>query len=375
MNIIEYINNIDREDISIHIPQGLLSDEATCRNGVLLISHELSKTGAPLQLLELAKTLCELGYQPFIYSLSEGDLINDYLDMNIPVICGIGPAQSAEWIDKLVADFRIVFINTLLLAAYVRYLTNAKRHIFWWIHESSFMFKEKYCVDIPINHNLKILAASEKTRTNISKYIKRDSALLNVCVEDCNVFETTVSDKKRFLWAGFLDYNKSPETLFKAILDLPASYAEKAEFIVVGQSRKDNEYAKLVETFASKLSNIKYINALPHQEFLRLMSTTDAVIVTSIEETTSLVAVEGLMLDKIVVVSEGCGIAKYINTGISGFVFPTLDFKKLQEIIEFIIDNDDNLIDIKNMGRSIYESEYSCTIFRNTLKNILDDNI
>ena len=204
MNIINYFNHIDRDDISIHLPENFISSKEEYNNPVLLISHELSRTGAPIQLLELAKALCALGYQPFVYSLSEGDLIYDYMNINIPVICQLGSVPSADWINRLVDDYNIIFVNTLLLASYVRYLSTRSKRIFWWIHESSFYFKEQYCTDIPKSENINILAASEITGTYITKYLKRNSSLLNVCVEDYLLSENIPFEKSVFYGQVFL---------------------------------------------------------------------------------------------------------------------------------------------------------------------------
>ena len=75
MNIREYIESIDREDIFIHLPENYNTDEELV-NGILLISHELSTTGAPIQLNELSSALMALGYTPFVFSMSYGTLIN-----------------------------------------------------------------------------------------------------------------------------------------------------------------------------------------------------------------------------------------------------------------------------------------------------------
>ncbi len=372
MNISKYITKIDRDDISIHIPNNLSCNDSECLKGVLLISHELSRTGAPIQMLVLAKALLALGYQPFVYSLSEGELINDYMDINVPVICGMGPAQNAEWIDKLVYDFDIIFINTLLLVAYVRYFASSPKRVFWWIHESAHLFKEKYCTDIPNSSRLTILAASEKTQSHISKYMQRDSDLLNVCVQDSYVLKNGTSYKTTFLWSGFLDFNKAPEILFKAVLNLPKEYLNKTEYIVVGQSRNNNEYAELVKMISSKLPNIHFMNAIGHEDFLKLINSVDSVIVTSLEETTSLVAVEGFMMGKIVICSEGCGITKYIDDTKNGFVFPTRDSKKLSEIIQFVADKKNDLDILRHSGRILYEKNYSFNIFISSIKILLD---
>ena len=217
MNILDYITKIDRDDISIHLPPEFLRYNTECLNAILLISHELTRTGAPIQLLMLAKTLSVLGYQPFVYSLSGGDLIEEFIKIGIPVICGFGPAQSVEWINELVRDFNCIFINTLQLSEYVRYLSISKKHIFWWIHESSFMFSESDCIGIPKSKTLKILAAGEKCSDSIRKYLNIEPTVLNICVEDQGISSKEPSKKTVFLWAGTLDLNKAPDILLKAI--------------------------------------------------------------------------------------------------------------------------------------------------------------
>ncbi len=372
MNIINYFNRIDRDDISIHLPENFISSKEEYNNPVLLISHELSRTGAPIQLLELAKALYALGYQPFVYSLSEGDLIYDYININVPVICQLGSVPSADWINRLVDDYNIIFVNTLLLASYVRYLSTRSKRIFWWIHESSFYFKEQYCTDIPKSENINILAASEITGTYITKYMKRNSSSLNVCVEDYLLSENSSFEKSVFLWSGFLDYNKAPDILFEAILKLPSEYLEKSEFFVIGQSHSNNEYADLVKLISSRLPNIHFMDAINHDEFLKLMNKVSSVVITSIEESTSLVAVEGLMMKKVVICSNGCGISRYIKNHEDGFIFPVRASDKLLEIIKYVIDNNKKLDMIRQHGRIIYENNYSFEIFKKRLKMLLN---
>ncbi len=373
MNISNYIKKIDRNDISIHLPPELLTESSEAPEGILLISHELTLSGAPIQLFMLAKALINLGYQPVVYSLSEGDLIDDYIKINVPVICGIGPAESAEWVDELVRGFKYIFVNTLPMAPFVRYLSDDTRRIFWWIHESSYLFKDKYCTDIPRSSGLQILAVSEVCSGHIRKYMNSDSQIFNICVVDQGTSYKRSSDKAVFLWAGILDHNKAPEILLKAIMSLPENYVCKSEFIIVGQTHHnhENEYAKLVKEIASKLPNTCFMDTMKHNEFLKLMDTVDSIVVTSMEETMSAVAVEGLMKGKIVICTDGCGVANHIKTMESGFVYPVRDSQKLSEIFKKVIDDNDNLGYLRTAGRKTYETTFTYDVFKKNLGDIL----
>lgn len=376
MNISDYIERIDRDDISIHLPPALLTENTEVVKGVLLISHELTLSGAPIQLYMLAKALIDLGYQPIVYSLSEGDLIDDYIKMNVPIICGIGPAKSAEWVNELVRGFKYIFVNTLPMVSFVRYLSGANRQIFWWIHESSYLFKDKYCTDIPNTSGLRILAVSEICSDHIKKYMGLDSTLFNICIEDQGTSYKLTSNKTVFLWAGIMDPNKAPEILLNAIFNLPENYICESEFIIVGQTHHDheNEYAILVKEIASKLPNTRFMDTMDHNEFLKLMNTVDSIVVTSMEETMSAVAVEGLMKNKIVVCTEGCGIAKYIKNMQNGFVVPVRNSQKLCETLKYIIDNNDNLSQLRLSGRKVYQTFFTYDVFKQHLEKILTES-
>ena len=371
MNINEYISKIDRDDILIHIPHNLTDENACIDNVVLLISHELSRTGSSIQLLFMTKALQMLGYHPFVFSLSGGDLINDFMDIDVPVICGVDPEITSEWIDKLTDGFDIIFINTLTMVGYVRYLVKQSKHVFWWIHENSYWFKNDCITDIPFSPRLTILAASEKTKEHIKLYMKRESTLLNVCVEDKCVCEKHQSEKITFIWSGTLDNNKAPDVLLEALLHLPNELTQRTEFLIVGHDRTNDRYSELVKSIAVKLPFVRLMNAMDHSDFLKLMDEVDSVIVTSIEETTSMVAVEGFMKGKIVICSEGCGVARYMEDKINGFVFKTCDSKMLSEIIKYVIDNISDLEYIMHSGRLLYEKHYLFDSFKSNLENIL----
>ncbi len=371
MNFIDYINRIDGDDVSIHIPNEFMLDHNEFSNVVLLISHELSRTGAPIQLMEFAKALCEIGYNPIVYSLSEGDLVYNYMNINVPVICRSGSSISAEWIDELVSGINLIIINTLVLSSFVRYLVNDTRRVFWWIHESSFMFNKKHYLNIPVSPNLKIIAASEKCRGHITNYMRKEASILNVCIEDCGVSEKNSYDKISFLWAGTLDYNKAPEILLEAVFQLPQSYLEKSNFIIVRHSYINNEYSNLIDNLSLKSKNIYLVDSMDHNEFIDLIDSVDSVVITSIEETMNTVAIEGLMKGKVVICSDGCGNIEYIKNNKTGFVFPVRDSKALSEIFKYIIDNIEKLNDLRKAGRSVYEKNFTFDIFKQHVKSLL----
>jgi glycosyltransferase involved in cell wall biosynthesis len=104
---------------------------------------------------------------------------------------------------------------------------------------------------------------------------------------------------------------------------------------------------------------------------MELMGKSDAVIVSSVEETTSLVAVEALMMKKVLICSDGCGVTSYLEDGKNAFVFPTKDTDALCEKIKYTADNFGGLQAVAEAGRSVYEAHYSKENFARELEELL----
>lgn len=373
MKIIEYIELIDRDDILIHVPNEV-SYEEDCDRCILLISHELSRTGAPQQLIELAVSLLEQGYRPFVYSLSEGDLIEDFSNIDVITICEIKPSYNSKWMSDFISIFEVIFINTLLLADYVKLLAPVTKKLFWWIHESSFLFDLGNSTDIPDTPSLKIIAASTKTEQSIKRYLNRNSTVINVCTRDYRLQDSANRNSKTvFLWAGSIDYNKAPDLLLRAIAGLTQDELSEFEVLLYGQKRRKNEYTDLVEKFIDLFPNIHLMEPVSHDELMSVMKDVDAVVITSNEESTGLVAVEGLMMGKPVICSDGCGVADNLDNGVSGLVFRSGDQQDLTDKIRFSILHPQEINKIGSEGRSVYEKNYSYEIFNRRIISLLDE--
>ncbi len=375
MKVKEYIDRIDREDLCIHINSGELLEEE-CFRSVLLISHELTRTGAPLQLLQLTDVLIELGYKPFVYSISGGNAEEDFISRGVVTICGTGNTDNADWVIGLADFFDTIFINTLILASYVRLLAPRAKRTFWWIHESSFVFDKVYCGEIPDTPSFSILAASHVVSEHVKHYLDRDALLLNVSVNDYGRSVPGIKkdhEKIVFLWAGVIYYVKALDVLLEAILDLEAEYMSRIEFWIIGRSSQENEYTGLAEKFAESFSNVFFWETVPHDDLMRLMDEADSVVVTSLEETTSMMAVEGMMKSKIVICSDGCGVTRYITDKNNGLIFKTGDHEGLSRKIKYVVDNYDDLDDMRCRARKVYDMNYSSVIFKKSLSCILEN--
>jgi len=98
---------------------------------ILLITHQLDFSGAPLALLSLSKVLIKLNHSLVIASLKYGPLINNFLKL------GINPFEPTKHLDD---DFDIIIANTTPSVPHAVQFTKNPKKIIAWIHESQFYF-------------------------------------------------------------------------------------------------------------------------------------------------------------------------------------------------------------------------------------------
>lgn len=96
---------------------------------VLLISHQLDYSGAPLALLELSRALRESGHEVHLAALGSGPLGNEF------IAGGVRPFRpGGEPIDLVVA-------NTVVSVPAALALAPSADRVLAWIHETAFFFR------------------------------------------------------------------------------------------------------------------------------------------------------------------------------------------------------------------------------------------
>lgn len=96
---------------------------------VLLISHQLDYSGAPLALLELAGVLRDLGHEVHLAALAPGPLGDEF------VARGVGPMPSAN------RTFDLYVANTVVSVPAALALAPSPDAVLAWIHETGFFFR------------------------------------------------------------------------------------------------------------------------------------------------------------------------------------------------------------------------------------------
>ncbi len=359
-------NRLDSDSAYIYLGKNInLNDHVN--KSVMLVSHMLTRTGAPTVLLEAAKAFKQNDVSVWLLCSIDGELRESFIEEGINVIIHPHYATDNQWFNDSLKIFNLWIINTLTLVDDFSRLNSTSENIIWWIHENEYWFNhfKESIHSIKLGEHSKILAAGPYVKDMIKKYMHLDVDILNFYIEDIGRCpHKTDYNKVIFLHAATIDGLKGQGILCDAINLLDSDIMSKCEFIFCGNTENANIYelSKIYNTLC-KYRNVKLIPQLSREDLYKLYDDIDAVIVPSIVEPTSAVMVEIMMKGKFGICSDVCGIARYLEDGKSGFVFKTQDSQALADKISYVVNNINISTTIGDEARKVYEHIYSKDIF------------
>lgn len=338
---------------------------------VLLVSHELSVTGAPNVLLNIAKHFKETNIAPFVITLKEGPMRKNFEALEIPVllfnITNYNKSQLLPFVEKF--DFAIA--NTVMSYDFVKLFENVIPTV-WWLHETNFhqtIFKRGYSFVTSILNNAKnISVGTNYVKNDIIQYNKNIKKL-TYFIEEFDAYPKEKSDKINFSIIGSIDKRKAQDIFIEAIIAMPEEYRKKAIFNIVG--RGDSFMEKLKDK-AQGIDEIIWHGLISSKEAYRqLLSNADVLVCVSRDDPDPVVVTEACMIGVPCIVTKSVGQSEYIKDGENGFVIDTENVEQLKNLMMKIIDNPQMLENISKKTKSVYEENYTKAIFEKRLNEII----
>ena len=356
----------------------LVNEKQDCKSkSLLIISNVLGFHGAPITVLGMVLNARKMGYCVSVAAPGGDQAFIDELNLaGASVILQDGIEHASEDALKWTNKYDKVIVNSIPMISCALKIS-ANRRTILWLHDSpEAYYSLKFWWDVIQKglegKNLKIIAVSKRAIENFRRffYYTNEIGILTPYLQDWYLHETPAkNDCMVFAIIAPIVENKGQHILLEAIHYLK-SYGN-IKFIFVGRSNKST-YSKEILEEISQENCCEFLGEKTRKEMGRLYQTVDAVIVPSKEETLSLAAVEAMMMKKVCIVSDHCGIAEYIKNGENGFVFPIHDVKALADTIEWCIDNKEKCVEIGDNARKIYEESFSLSGFKNSFNEVLN---
>ena len=376
-NVQQVIEIIDREKLILYVGNGVEMDTDASKR-IVLFTHELKRSGAPSVLLDMSKVLLEMGYSVFLISDEDGELLEEFVECGVNVVLYEELTNDPHWLVKIAEVFPIILVNTMVSLHLVNFLATYAQELYWWIHEAEvgIMNWAERVKEAPRVPALKILAASPLIKKNISDYWDRESVLLNFYIEDVPATEVPRDKKINIINVGDVNGNKGQDILKKAFMMLDDNTKQKCDLYFCGDNQRYNEELLLdILDFVDANENVHMLEGMSKSELYEVYDEVDIIVVASHYESTSAVAVEGIMKGKLCICTDVCGVCEYLKHGESAYTFKRGDAESLKEVLEKAINHYDELGEIRENGRKVFEKVYTKVVFRKNLEEILDNTV
>lgn len=372
---------------TVYLPERLKEiEESRSGRRVLLISHELSLTGAPLVLLYFAQTLTHLGYQPVMIGPADGPMREENTKSGIPTIIDAGILQDGSNVVEWVKMFDLVVANTIVVAAAVERLSAVRIPVLWWIHESMASYDNPELVrHIParLPEHISVYCVCNYARQCLLRVRPAYSIrILHYTMPDIGeaagqrAFALPPHDGKKVLTLiGTLEPRKGHDILEAALNMLPEHVREQCFFVIVGRPCADASYETVMRMCRRYPDSVHYYEFLSRDEIYALHHMTDCLLCVSRDDPLPCVITEALSAGKPVISTENTGYAPILKKMHSGMIYGRDDPAELVACLETYIMNPDAAHEISSHARATYETYFSQTVFERSVRQILRERL
>ena len=243
---------------------------------ILLVSHQLDYSGAPLALLQLAKSLIRLGNQVSISSLKTGPLLDDFIKLGVLLFDREKNTKD---------DYDLIIANTVLSIPPSLGFSKSSKKVLAWIHESTYFFNVLRAS--PKTFQLdEIRFAAFPSKFQIDEFSKWMPSALKFQLKNCVEIPSDIITSE----------NRAPYLVCSGEWE-----ARKAQDCLVRHLAHLNDFPEIHFIGAIKplhLSSEKFIftGYLPPLEAKIQIANSRGVISCAISETQNLVAIEAMQL-------------------------------------------------------------------------------
>ena len=161
----ELLRFLDSTDSKVYGREIIEDYEDNANKSILLVSHELSFSGAPIVLLNLAESLKRKGFQTIMICGLDGEKFSENAALKgIPVVY-YPELQKSDMIARIRKLFVRIIVSTIRCVHVIRQLNATDSSVMWWIHEAGCCYRRGTAKEMPdrVADNIHIYSGDRKS--------------------------------------------------------------------------------------------------------------------------------------------------------------------------------------------------------------------
>ncbi|WP_461401202.1 glycosyltransferase [Flavitalea sp.] len=360
--------------VPVKIYPGRQSDYQASDKDVILVCHDLTRSGAPIMLYNICTVLLRQGYFVVVYCAKDGPLKSMYNEIGVTVFIDPLILTNHHSFEKFAINFNYIICNTVVNWPIVRQMQDKVKTV-WWLQEAKvidhFINEQDFISTLGSANN--IVGVSDYSLGMIRKYNSKYRKIYNACYDfyDPAKHDKDPSARINFTIVGSIESRKGHDVLFKALGFLEEEILDRLAVRVVGRVLDPNFDAMIRQQIPAK-AVITFTGEISNAEAVRLVAGADVIVCPSRDDPFPVVLVEGFCMSKTCLVSDATGFAELIEHGENGFVFASEDAEELADIMRNIVLRSSELDPIGRSAREVYLKELSIPVLEQRLLPYLE---
>ncbi|MBR3275064.1 MAG: glycosyltransferase [Eubacterium sp.] len=339
---------------------------------VLLVSHSLNLTGAPVAVKSFAESLLRLGKKPVIVSPDDGD-IRSYLTEEGISVWVYPDIYKNSLIAQNAGLFRLILVCTIVGGPLIETLNGVETPVIWWIHEASVSYQEEFISHMPqtLRPNITVCCGGQYAEKQLKqRRPEYNTYQLLYSVPDKSGEYTgefsaleRKADKTVFAIVGTQEKRKGQDVLVKAIRMLTEENRKKAVFVFVGKEDYKPIHEDVFHLNEDFPLNTLVIDQLTPDELDKLYKRMNCLICASTDDPMPIVVTDAMANSKLVICSENTGSADLISMNKAGLIYRNNDPVELAACISEVIKGIHDKEEICRRARITFEEYFTTAVF------------
>ena len=357
------------------------ADETGHGRALLFVSHDLSWSGAPLILLQVAKWCRVRGFFVVLMSPQDGPLREKFVEAGVPVIADPLITKSHPSFAQFAREFDCVIASTIFAAPIVRAAKAEGIPHLWWIHEgrvAEHYLGEDADLRLALAEADLIVTPDTVSAQVYQPFTEHSIRILPYGISDpvggIAVATNRKSGPVSFLLLGTIEHRKGQRVLLEALRKLPAEILRDSCFRIVGRPH-DVAIAGEVQAAAKGSSYLIYGGSVSHAEALALIRDTDVMMSCSWDETGPLILMEALAFGKPILSTSVGTVGENLTSEEGGLFFRPGDARALAAAIARLVREPDLLARLQRNARASYDKHFAFPRFGEGFETLVHEAI
>jgi GT2 family glycosyltransferase/glycosyltransferase involved in cell wall biosynthesis len=358
-----------QEEFKLHFPQIRACAPYQPSESVVIISHDLSGSGAPKVVYDMAAALIEEGNFVTVISPSDGTFRDRLLKIGAAVIIDPLILLANENSTSIVKNFDNIIVNTALGWIIIDKLKNTDS-VHWYIHETELvknLAADNFEFERVIQSAKNIWTGSKMSSDVLELYgVKPEILPYGVHAPLKHVPDKPI----RIVVFGSYEPRKGQDLAVIGFKDLPQDLRQKASLKFFGRIL-DTHFRMAIESIADGVKEIEFCSGLSYERYLEELDQSDIVLVSSRDDTLPLVSLDALAAGKVLICGESTGTSDYLENGVSGIVYGENSPSEVSKALAKALADTKLRAKLGQGAKRLYQNTFTVSKFKQRLRENL----